>query len=98
MHKSADTIGTMFFKSYWSSDFQNILEIGSFDVNGSLRVHKPQGSRWIGVDLEMGPGVDIVISSSSELPFQNGEFDVVLASSVFEHDPAFWLTFGEADC
>jgi len=95
MHKSAEITGKLFLDNYWSSSFSKILEIGSYDVNGSLRRYQPIGSEWLGVDIEMGPGVDVVIESSTRLPFADETFDVIVASSVFEHDSIFWKTFEE---
>ena len=95
MHKSAYISGNKFFQRYVSRESASILEIGSYDVNGTLRDFQPQGSHWVGADIEVGPGVDLVIEDTSALPFENESFDYVVASSVFEHDPTFWLTFGE---
>lgn len=39
--------------------------------------------------------VDIILESPHSYPFQDNEVDVVLSTSCFEHDPAFWLTFKE---
>ena len=74
---------------------KSVLEVGAFDVNGSLKDFKPQVCEWVGVDLEPGKGVDIVIERASRLPFERESFDLVVATSIFEHDPTFWLTFNE---
>jgi ubiquinone/menaquinone biosynthesis C-methylase UbiE len=95
MHKSAMHFGKLFIESYFLPGMKSILEIGSYDVNGSLRSYKPIDAEWIGVDIDDGPGVDIVVSSGSKLPFPDNSFDVVVASSVFEHDLAFWKTLSE---
>jgi SAM-dependent methyltransferase len=95
MHSSARLSGKKFFDRYWNDSMLRILEIGSQDFNGSLRDFHPVGAKWIGVDIESGPGVDLVITQTSELPFDDGYFDLVVASSVFEHDPYFWQTFAE---
>jgi SAM-dependent methyltransferase len=50
---------------------------------------------WIGVDISSGPGVDFVVETGSRMPFDEGSFDLVVASSVFEHDIQFWNTFLE---
>lgn len=67
-----------------------VLEIGSYNVNGSLREFF-LNSQWVGVDLVSGPGVDVVSSghnyNSSEL------FDHVLSSECFEHNPFYFETF-----
>lgn len=88
-------MGAKFLKNYCSSGMSRILEIGSFDVNGSLRIHKPDNISWIGVDLEPGKGVDVVVQPNAPLPFPDNYFDLVVATSVFEHDISFWKTMAE---
>ena len=95
MHKSAYEIGAKFLDRYLAVEMKSVLEVGAFDVNGSLRDFKREGCEWLGVDLEPGKGVDRVIERASKLPFEDNSFDLVVASSVFEHDPTFWLTFNE---
>jgi SAM-dependent methyltransferase len=95
MHKSAYISGGKFFSRYVTAKSPSILEVGSFNVNGTLRDFQPEGSNWVGVDIEIGPGVDLVIQDPSALPFKDLTFDYVIASSVFEHDPTFWSTFRE---
>ena len=95
MHKSAYITGGKFFERYVSGASISILEIGSYNVNGTLRDFQPLNSTWMGIDLEPGPGVDLVISDMATLPFPDGSFDFVIATSVFEHDSTFWLTFSE---
>jgi|688.fasta_scaffold690266_1 SAM-dependent methyltransferase len=95
MHKSAYEIGAKFLDRYMAPGMERVLEVGAFDVNGSLRDFKRKGCDWVGVDLEPGKGVDIVIERASSLPFEDCSFDLVITTSVFEHDPTFWLTFNE---
>jgi len=95
MHKSAYEIGHKFLERYWEKGMENILEVGSLDVNGTLRDFQPSDSKWIGIDLEPGKGVDIVIERASIFPFEDQSFDLVVATSIFEHDPMFWITFNE---
>lgn len=72
-----------------------ILEIGSYDVNGSVRGLFAKSSAYIGVDLVDGPGVDVVVIPG-ELPRSLGQFDVILCSEVFEHDAEWKLTLQSA--
>jgi SAM-dependent methyltransferase len=51
--------------------------------------------RWVGVDLTPGPGVDVVLQDPYSLPFADKKFDLAIATSVFEHDEMFWLSFLE---
>ena len=95
MHKCAYISGDKFFSRYATVSSASILEIGSYNVNGTLKDFQPKCSKWVGVDIESGPGVDLVIADTAKLPFEDSSFDYVVASSVFEHDPTFWSTFCE---
>jgi SAM-dependent methyltransferase len=68
------------------------LECGSRDVNGSVR--PLFGGEYLGIDAQPGPGVDIVCSAH-ELPFADASFEVVVATEMLEHDPAFWRSLPE---
>lgn len=70
----------------------DVLEIGSYDVNGQARGHFSRARSFVGVDICEGPGVDVV-GFGHELTFPDGCFDVGLSTSALEHDPNFRLTF-----
>lgn len=100
MHPTALKNCTMFFKAYQAA-FQDrkgirIIEIGSQDVNGSLRAAAPDWCEYIGVDFVKGRGVDVVLDDPYALPFDDESADIVLSSSCFEHSEMFWLVFLEA--
>jgi SAM-dependent methyltransferase len=67
---------------------KKVIEIGARDVNGSLRpfVESLDPETYVGVDLEEGPGVD-VICNVYDLVTKFGEksFDVVISSEMVEH-------------
>jgi SAM-dependent methyltransferase len=71
---------------------RDVLEVGSLNVNGSVRDFFI-GS-YIGLDMRDGPGVDVV-GAARELPFVAGRFEVVVCTEMLEHDPAFWLSLAE---
>ncbi len=48
---------------------------------------------YVGIDLEPGPGVDIVYKIENGLPVEDSSFDICVSTSCFEHDPVFWQTF-----
>jgi chromosome segregation ATPase len=93
MHDTAMEIGCLVMDRYSDLPKAKVLELGSYDVNGSLRGHAPKTTEYVGLDLEAGPGVDFVVEPGKPWPVEDDHFDLVLASSVFEHDPMFWLTF-----
>lgn len=61
-----------------------VLEIGSYDVNGSARKIFA-GSSYTGVDLCEGPGVDVV-ASGHQVDFPDETFDVTVSTECFEHN------------
>ncbi|MBA3781025.1 MAG: methyltransferase domain-containing protein [Nocardioides sp.] len=69
-----------------------ILEIGSYDVNGSMREGFAAAGEYVGVDLTPGPGVD-VIGFGHELSEPDGAFDIAVSGECFEHDPHWRATF-----
>ncbi len=96
MHPTAYDLGGMLFRRHWRPGYARILDIGALDVNGSLRDLQPAGATYVGIDLEAGKGVDMVLSDPYVYPFPDGHFDMIVSTSCFEHDPMFWLTFLEA--
>lgn len=76
-----------------TTNFSNrkILEIGSYDVNGSIRQFF-QNSHYVGVDLSEGPGVDIVCEGN-KLNHPDQTYDLTLSCECFEHNPHWADTF-----
>lgn len=66
----------------------NVIEIGSLDINGSIR-EIFNALSYIGVDLDEGPGVDL-IAEGQNLDFEDNFFNVAVSSECFEHNP-YWL-------
>lgn len=68
------------------------LEVGSLNVNGSVRgfFRGP----YVGIDMQKGPGVDIVALASA-IPFDDERFELVISTEMLEHDPAPWLSMPE---
>jgi len=95
MHTTAYETGRMFFSTYVKPYHTTCLDVGSYDLNGSLRSLAPTHVKYMGVDLEAGPGVDVVLQDPHKMPFVDNMFDLIVSSSCFEHDAMFWLTFLE---
>jgi len=67
---------------------KRVLEVGSRDVNGSLRpiVEALQPSEYIGVDMEPGAGVDRVCEVEQLVEtFGEEAFDIVISTEMLEH-------------
>lgn len=67
---------------------RDVLEVGSLDVNGSVRpMVEARGSRsYVGVDVVQGPGVDRVVDAADlEATFGRDAFDVVVSTECLEH-------------
>lgn len=96
MHHSAMMAGKLFFETYWMDGFRTILDVGSLNVNGTLRTVAPPDAEFIGVDLAPGAGVDMVLDDPYVYPFGDDTMDCVISTSCYEHDRMFWLSFAEA--
>jgi len=67
---------------------KKIIEIGSYDVNGSFRqLYEPwKPKEYIGVDIESGPGVDMICNAEDVLKnFGENSFDIVISTELLEH-------------
>jgi SAM-dependent methyltransferase len=97
MHKTAEQNAYRFFNKYVypNKEEMTILEIGSYIGGFNIRSLNPQNSKYVGVDLSEGPGVDVVLTDPYVLPFEDNTFDFVISSSCFEHIDFFWLSYLE---
>ncbi len=95
MHYTSLIAGQSFSEAY-GIDNGIVVDIGGRNVNGSLRsFFESKGMKFICVDMEKDPSVDIVVPPGEKLPFEDGSVDLIVSTSCFEHDPCFWLTFRE---
>lgn len=96
MHDTAMLNGKRFFDTYIAPlGPVTVVDIGSQDVNGSLREVCPPQARYVGVDFIQARGVDVVLDDPYKLPFETGSVDAVVSSSCFEHSEMFWLLYLE---
>lgn len=100
MHDTALINARLFFETYEksirsTSDHVKVIEIGSQDVNGTIRSMCPTDFEYIGLDFQDAKGVDIVLTDPYQLPFDDESVDVVVSSSCFEHSEFFWVLFLE---
>lgn len=64
-----------------------VLEVGSRNVNGSVRAICP--TPYFGIDIVDGEGVDQVYDGY-EIPFPKASFQTVICTEVFEHAHQPW--------
>jgi len=73
---------------------KDILEVGSLDVNGSVRpyIESLHPNSYLGIDMSEGKGVDLVLNANNILKyFGNKRFDVVICTDMLEH-VYYWRT------
>lgn len=71
-------------------DFGWVLEVGSCDVNGSVRDLFPTVERYVGVDTREGRGVDRVVQAGEA--YGQGVYDTIVSTEMLEHDHKPWRT------
>ena len=70
-----------------------VLEVGSRNVNGSVRPLFQGVAAYTGVDFIAGPDVDVVLDSHELTSnFDENSFDVVVSTETLEHDNEFWTS------
>src|SRR5262245_37890964 len=80
---------------------KTVLEVGAYNVNGSVRELFKGCAQYIGIDSREGRDVDRVMDAH-ELDFLTARpqyagsgFDIIISTEMLEHDPAFWLSMAE---
>lgn len=58
------------------------LDLGGVDINGTTRDLFP-GAKWTGLDIEDGPGVDVVADAATWQT--RARFDIVTCTELLEH-------------
>ena len=81
MHDTAMDAGKAFFAQYGRDDAV-VVDIGSQDVNGSLR-NVARCKEYIGLDFQNAKGVDIVLEDPYKFPLVDNFADLVVSSSCF---------------
>ena len=67
---------------------KKILEVGSFDVNGSVRpiIELLEPAEYVGTDMRSGPGVDVICAAEQLVDkFGKDRFDIVVSANTLEH-------------
>lgn len=63
-----------------------VLELGSKDLNGTVRDHFVEPVEFVGIDISPGKCVDLVVAAKDTV-FEPDHFDVLITMSMIEHDP-----------
>lgn len=71
---------------YWPPA-PDVLEVGSYNVNGSVRgIGEPISRSYLGVDIQEGPSVDRIVNAEALIDTFGAEsFDVVISTEMLEH-------------
>lgn len=69
-------------------NFKKVIEVGSYNVNGSLRsyIEGYFPKNYVGVDIQEGPGVDKVCSANELIDhFGVNSYDMLISTEMLEH-------------
>ena len=69
-----------------------VVEMGSLDINGTVRDFFTEPAQYVGIDVGPGPGVDLVVSGA-DYDAPDESFDVAVSAECFEHNPVWLGTF-----
>ncbi|MEM9667517.1 MAG: methyltransferase domain-containing protein [Pseudomonadota bacterium] len=73
-----------------------VLDVGGADVNGSYSELFPKKTfQYLGVDLNSGPGISMILDDPNRFPLQDKSIDLVISGQMLEHCANFWLVFTE---
>lgn len=74
-----------------------ILDVGSMDVNGTYHpLFSAPAWKYIGLDMEAGPNVDVVLRNPyAWTEITDNAVDVLISGQALEHVEFFWLTMEE---
>lgn len=84
-------------KHSMSSSAIKVLDVGSYDVNGSYKEFFDSDKfEYVGLDMAEGPNVDIALENPYDWKeIDTGSYDIVISGQAFEHIEFFWLTMAE---
>jgi SAM-dependent methyltransferase len=76
-----------------------VVDFGSRISDGQRSSHRDMLAEYdvdyVGVDIDAGRNVDVVMKRPYKIPLRSNSVDVVISGQVFEHVPFFWASFME---
>lgn len=99
MHKESYELMKGFARKYLDKNSKlKILDVGSCDVNGTYKdLFNNPDWKYIGLDIEAGPNVDIVSKTPYSFGLENESFDAIISGNCLEHVAAPWLWIKEIE-
>ena len=73
----------------------NVVDLGSFDVNGTYKPLMNPLWKYIGVDITEGRNVDVVMPNHNTIPITKDSVDILISGQCLEHVQRPWLLFQE---
>lgn len=76
-----------------------VVDLGACTSPGQVTTHRAllrdHDVEFLGVDVQPGDNVDLVMAQPYTIPLPSGKADLVLSGQAFEHIPFFWASFLE---
>lgn len=95
MHQEAYDLAASALSRY-RENAANVLDVGSYDVNGTLRpLIEGRGFRYTGLDVRSGPNVDVVSEDPEHYPALANTFDIVTCANALHNIARPWLVVPE---
>ena len=102
MHKNSHSKMEWFKNTYLSnSDYLNILDVGSLDINGDYNysdIFNEENGKYTGLEVKAGNNVDIVVTDIYNwFEIEDNTYDVIISGQFFEHLEYFWLAMNQIE-
>jgi len=72
-----------------------IIDVGSYNVNGTYKNIISPKWEYKGVDIEAGPNVDLIMDNPKKIPLDDYFADIVISGQCLEHCKTPWILVEE---
>lgn len=86
------------YKEYFPRSGKKIrvLDLGSYNVNGCYRTLMDEEWEYVGIDIENGPNVDVMLEDAYNWEsIESNSYDVVISGQALEHVEWPWMSMRE---